>query len=354
MSRSIPNNKSDSCIDFVADMPSGSHFNIFYENMDELVDVLVSYIKAGLENNDLCVWRLFDPVTTVDWAKGVLVNAGIDADGYVRSGQLEIVLYNQWLESDGKYNFTRIFNEIEKMYGRAITNGFNNVRMTGDSSLISDETWPQYINYEKEANDIIANARMIALCTYPLSRCSKSQIFDAIGNHEGTIIKKDGHWTIMKDVFKKRYEKNMENMKNYLDTVVKMSCDGIFVLDDDMRFEFCNDACFGIMGWSENELMGESFMKVMSSEHHASFLQCWNDVQNGGTEPYEISIVRNDGAKRNLIISHAPMDFDGAQKHSCIVKDVTRDIDDYIKMVMADIDEYSKSEGAVSEDTVLS
>src|SRR5665648_1190405 len=81
----MSNEKSDSCIDFVADMPAGSHFNIFYESMDELVDVLVSFIKAGLENNDFCAWRLFDPLINVDWARRILKNAGIDADAYILS-----------------------------------------------------------------------------------------------------------------------------------------------------------------------------------------------------------------------------------------------------------------------------
>lgn len=343
----MQNKKSDSCIDFVADMPSGSHFNLFYEETDELEEVVVSFIKAGLENNDFCAWRLFDPLTTVDGAKDMLKNAGIDVDAYLRSEQLAIVLYDQWLEYDGKYDFVRITKEWEQMYVKAIMNGFNNVRMTGDSSLIDNETWPQFENYEKEANAIIRPSRMIALCTYSLSRCSKSQIFDAIGNHEGTIIKKDDHWTVMKDIFRGRYEKNMANMKNYLDTVVKMSCDGIFVLDENLRFEFCNDACFDIMGWPEKELIGESWLKLMPPEHHKSFLQRWDDAQKGDTEPFEISIVMNDGAKRNLIISHTPMDFDGVQKHSCIVKDVTRNIGDYIRMIMKDMGEYSNSENIV-------
>lgn len=343
----MDNKKSDSCIDFVGDMPSGSHFNLFYEEVGELEEVLVSFIKAGLENNDFCAWRLFDPLITVDWAKDLLKNAGIDADPYIQSGQLAIIHFDQWLEYDGEYNFNRIIKDLMEMYGGAIKNGFNNVRLTGDSSLITDKTWPQFMDYEKEANEIVTSARMIALCTYSLSRCSKSQIFDAIGNHEGTIIKKNGHWTIMKDVFRERYEKNMEHMKNYLDTIVKMSCDGIFVLDENMKFEFCNNACSDIFGWSEKELMGESWLKLMSPVHHASFLERWDDAQKGETEPYEISIVRNDGAERNLIISHAPMEYGGERKHSCVVKDVTTDIVEYIKMIMADIDEYSKSEGAV-------
>ena len=342
----MDNKKSVSCIDFVADMPSGSHFNLFYEEMDELMEVLVSYLKAGLDNNDFCVWKLFDPLT-VDGARDILNKAGLDAESYVSSGQLALVPYTQWMETAGEYDFDRITEEWGKMYNMAMLGGFDNVRMTGDSSLVADESWSGFIEYEKAANALIHGNNIIVLCTYSLSRCSKSQILDAIGAHEGTIIKKDNRWTIMKDIFRQRYEKDMADMKNYLDTVVKMSCDGIFVLDENMKFEFCNDACFGIFGWSEKELMGESWLKLMSPVHHASFLERWDDAQKGETEPYEISIVMNDGAERNLIISHAPMEYGGERKHSCVVKDVTTDIGDYIKMIMVDIDNYSKSEGAI-------
>ncbi|MCK5660112.1 MAG: MEDS domain-containing protein [Methanosarcinales archaeon] len=346
---SMGNEKSDSDIDFVTDMPSGSHFNLFYDGMEEFIELVPSFLKGGIENHDFCFWEVYDPLT-VDEAKNILYDAGIDVDLCISSGQLFIAPYTRWFAEDGKYDYSKVFTDLGCMYENAIASGFKNMRVTGDSSMISKDMWADFIDFEKEINDFIHGEKMIALCSYSLGHCSKSQVLDAIGNHEGTIIKKDNHWTIMKDVFKKRYEKNIADMKNYLDTVVKMSCDGIFVLDENMKFEFCNDACFDILGWPEKELMGESFMKVMSSEHHASFLQRWNDAQKGETEPYEISIVRNGGAERNLLISHAPMDFGGAQKHSCIVKDVTRDIGDYIRMIRDDINGYSNPEATVLHD----
>ena len=34
----------------------GSHFSIFYETKKDLLDILVAYFKARLEQNELCLW----------------------------------------------------------------------------------------------------------------------------------------------------------------------------------------------------------------------------------------------------------------------------------------------------------
>ena len=330
----------------MADMPSGSHFNLFYDGIEEFIELVPSFLKGGIENHDFCFWEVYDPLT-VDEAKNILNDAGIDVDSCISSGQLFIAPYTRWFAEDGKYDYSKVFTDLGCMYENAIASGFKNMRVTGDSSMIDKDMWADFIDFEKEINDFIHGEKMIALCTYSLEHRSKPQILDAIGAHEGTIIKKDNHWTIMKDIFRQRYEKDMDDMKNYLDTVVKMSCDGIFVLDEDMKFEFCNDASYNILSYSKEELMGESLLKVIPRDHHASFLGRWDDAQKGETEPYEIAIVRSDGTERKLLISHTQMDFSGVQKHSCIVKDVTRDIGDYIRMIMDDIAEYSNSESTV-------
>ena len=39
-------------IEGVGDMPWGTHFCLFYETKDDLLNVLLRYFKAGLENNE--------------------------------------------------------------------------------------------------------------------------------------------------------------------------------------------------------------------------------------------------------------------------------------------------------------
>jgi hypothetical protein len=42
-------------IEVVGDMPWGTHFCLFYESKEDLLDPLVSYSKAGLENQEFCL-----------------------------------------------------------------------------------------------------------------------------------------------------------------------------------------------------------------------------------------------------------------------------------------------------------
>jgi hypothetical protein len=42
-------------IEIVGSMPWGIHFCLFYETKDDLLHILVSYCKAGLESNEFCM-----------------------------------------------------------------------------------------------------------------------------------------------------------------------------------------------------------------------------------------------------------------------------------------------------------
>ncbi len=49
----------DSGIGVVGAMPWGTHFCHFYETKQDLLDVLIPYFKAGLENNEFCVMAVW-------------------------------------------------------------------------------------------------------------------------------------------------------------------------------------------------------------------------------------------------------------------------------------------------------
>ncbi|HEY0087527.1 MAG TPA: MEDS domain-containing protein, partial [Candidatus Lokiarchaeia archaeon] len=46
----------DSGINFIGKIPWGTHFCQFYQAKDDLIDILVPYFKAGLENDEFCMW----------------------------------------------------------------------------------------------------------------------------------------------------------------------------------------------------------------------------------------------------------------------------------------------------------
>jgi hypothetical protein len=53
-------------VDVVGDMAWGTHFCLFYETKADLLEVLVSYCKAGLENQEFCLWVVAEPLTSED------------------------------------------------------------------------------------------------------------------------------------------------------------------------------------------------------------------------------------------------------------------------------------------------
>ena len=81
-------------IDIVGDTPWGTHLCIFYQSKEDLIDILVPYFKAGLENNEFCMWVTSKPLKTEE-AKSLLEKAIKNLDDYIKKGQIEILDYGQ-------------------------------------------------------------------------------------------------------------------------------------------------------------------------------------------------------------------------------------------------------------------
>jgi hypothetical protein len=79
-------------IDIIGDIPWGMHFCQFYQTKEDLMDILVPYFKAGLENNELCVW-ITSQLLEIEEAKEALKRAVSDIDVYLEKGQIEILPY---------------------------------------------------------------------------------------------------------------------------------------------------------------------------------------------------------------------------------------------------------------------
>src|SRR5712671_4805206 len=58
-------------IGVVGDVPWGTHFFMFYETKEDLLDTLVPYFKAGLETGELCLWLVSEPLTEEEARNGL-------------------------------------------------------------------------------------------------------------------------------------------------------------------------------------------------------------------------------------------------------------------------------------------
>src|SRR5437016_9814841 len=82
-------------ISVVGDMPWGTHFCHFYETKEDLLDILIPYFKAGLENEEFCIWVVSAPLGEEE-ARNALKQVIPEADRYLSAGHIEIVPYTHF------------------------------------------------------------------------------------------------------------------------------------------------------------------------------------------------------------------------------------------------------------------
>lgn len=154
-----------------------------------------------------------------------------------------------------------------------------------------------------QASDVVQNAMMC--------RRLKNNLIE-LKDYEENLEQK------IKESHKKLYES-----EKYLNMIIDSSFDGIMVFDEHGMFEFGNDSAFGILGWPREELIGQSFMKVIPQDMEEFMLERWKEVQSGMGFPYETKIITKNGEIRYLYVSHAHTEIKGKRKYVVIVKDIS-------------------------------
>jgi hypothetical protein len=172
----------------------GDHICVFFYTKDELLKLTVPYIKAGLEDNELCMWITGSPITESD-AFCALEEALPDAHQFLARKQLEILPHTQWYLSSGIFEPQVVLHNWVSKARHAQAKGFEGVRITGNPFwLASNEDWEQFGAYEQAVTQTIGNEPVLALCTYPRMICESNRIVQVLSSHQSTLIAHTDHW----------------------------------------------------------------------------------------------------------------------------------------------------------------
>ncbi|AKB24880.1 sensory transduction histidine kinase [Methanosarcina sp. MTP4] len=188
-------------IDVVGDIPWETHFCQFYRTKKDLLDVLIPYFKAGLENNEFCMW-VTPPVLEVEEAKEALKRAVLDIDAYLDKGQVEIIpcAHRCVKEGDVKENVFDLKGDLSRLVGKlneALEGGYEGLRLSFDSFWPDKKDWNDFIANEGELDLAAGNYRMLSLCTYSLNSLDATGIIHVVGNHSFALVNRDGTWERM-------------------------------------------------------------------------------------------------------------------------------------------------------------
>jgi len=222
--------KRKSGISLVGDLPWGSHFCQFYRTKTDLLDILVPYFKAGLQNNEFCVWVTFKPIGAED-AKKALRKAVPRFEQYEKKGQIELISSDRWYSRGGKSG-RAIISRLDK----AVLRGFDGLRLACNAfpekkgAPLKKDSKSTYTAVKKRSSltgfisygtDVISRYNAIAVFVYPREKFDAPGLMDVVKRHRFALLRNAGRWEIIesseariaKDALK-RSEERLQSLFN--------------------------------------------------------------------------------------------------------------------------------------------
>ena len=164
------------------------HICAFFNGMDEHYRVLQSFIKDGFDKGDKA-FHLVDPKRREDHLRR-LADAGIDVEGAMASGQLEV---HPW--EDGPLHGERFDQDtwlagFEEVLQSGPSSGYAKTRFLAQMewALVDLPGIDDMIEFEARVNYVVPKYEDPVICAYDLSKFGASTVMYALRTHPVVII----------------------------------------------------------------------------------------------------------------------------------------------------------------------
>jgi DNA-binding CsgD family transcriptional regulator len=185
-------------ISVLGDSPWGTHFCLFHETTQDLLDILVPYFKAGLEHKEFCLWILPESLTN-DAARTALQQAVPNLDQHIGQGSIELVTRDDWYLPTTRFDPDAVIRRFADKSRQAVSRGYDGMRVNGSDAWLLRRDAGQFRKYEREADRAIAAQQMIVMCSFPLHQVGAEEIVDVVRAHQFALVRRNGEWEIIKN-----------------------------------------------------------------------------------------------------------------------------------------------------------
>ena len=152
-----------------------------------------SFVKAGLANQELCVWVLPPPIT-IPLALDALAHHGMDGRGLQATQQLQISSAQDWY-AESAFSVEDALSRLAVLPALARQRGYASVRAVGGPGLFVSEGHRQaFMRYERDVTPLIAALPFIGLCCYASTACVTTDLFEIMNAHPGALLRTHTGW----------------------------------------------------------------------------------------------------------------------------------------------------------------
>ncbi len=176
-------------INSIQDLARGDHLCCMYKTEQEHQEILTPFICSGLEQGDK-VFYIVD-VRTAEIVLDYLQQEGLDTSKYLSSGQLVIADTRDTYIRDGVFDPERMLSMLKTETDRAIEQGFNALRVTGEMSWALRDLpgTDRLMEYEAKLNQFFPAHKAIGLCQYDMRSFDAEVLLDVLATHPIAIIR---------------------------------------------------------------------------------------------------------------------------------------------------------------------
>jgi hypothetical protein len=165
----------------------GDHVCAFYPGLAERDDILIPYLREGLEAGDkcICVVDATDPE-----AVHSAVGPDVDLTGCLGRQQLQVERSQDTYLSGGRFSTEAMLDFWERSVGGALASGYGFARAVGEMTwaLRQMPGVEELVGYESRLNRYLPRYPQVVLCLYELDRFSGEVLVDVLKTHPKVLL----------------------------------------------------------------------------------------------------------------------------------------------------------------------
>jgi PAS domain S-box-containing protein len=311
--------KSEFC--FCSTIPSNG-LTAVYKDPEERTELIAAYIKAGLEQNEHCIWLVPDPLNA-ELAKNLLSNSELDIESRIEKSRLKIILlketenpsvkqpeslgaYFDWKAGNpqkeiikfihaGNWRYLRINLEV-RAFRKSITGSLKELRRVLAENIPEKKIRPLFMIREEDL--------------------SAEDVFNLIEAGEKLVIKRDGKWKLLKI--------KQESPDKKFKTLLESSGDSILIHDMKGRVLEANHIACETFGYRRSKMLGKHIKDLRTSIHLLEFGQQIEKLKQTGYFTFEMDSLRSNGTVIPQEVNNRLIEYDGETAVLSIGRDISK------------------------------
>jgi signal transduction histidine kinase len=168
----------------------GTHLCHFFETVRDVIDTVVPFFAAGIEQGEHCVWLITDPIDERT-ATDALREVPGTADG------VQLIDARGWYVRDDSFDPDRLRPEWDALVHEAVRRGFAGLRISGCQGWQRENEWTTFGHFEESLDRWTDGKPVVMLCSYPLSSVGAAEIVDVALRHHRAIVRRKGVWEVL-------------------------------------------------------------------------------------------------------------------------------------------------------------